>query len=313
METRQLGSTELSFSVRGLGTWAFGGSGWAGTWGPQPVDDCAGALTTAVESGVNWIDTAPAYGLGRAEEVVGELIGRTGVDVLIATKCGERIGDGVTYRSGDPAGIATDCEASLRRLRRDVIDLYQLHHTPPDVPIEEAWQAMRKLVEDGKVRYIGLCNSTVDEVERCHAIFPVASYQGPYSPLRRKMEDAILPYCRDNGIGVLPFGALGHGFLSRRRDRSELAADDWRRAERWTAEFERGQRLVSALTAVAPPQVPVGNLTTRWLIDRSGVVATPIGARTREQAATTFDDPDLSAVMPEVNRTVDEHRLVAAV
>jgi aryl-alcohol dehydrogenase-like predicted oxidoreductase len=312
MEIRQLGSTGLSLSVRGLGTWAFGGAGWAGTWGPQPVEDCAGALATAVDKGVNWIDTAPAYGLGRAEEVLGELVGRTGVDVLIATKCGERIGQGATYRSGDPAGIAADCEASLHRLRRDVIDLYQLHHTPPDVPIEVAWQAMQKLVEDGKVRHIGLCNSTVADLDRCQKIFPVASYQGPYSPLRRAMEDAILPYCRENGIGVLPFGALGLGFLSGRRNRSDLAPDDWRRAERWTAEFERGQRLVSALTAIAPENVYVGNLTAGWLIDQPGVVATPIGARTREQAAKTFGDPDLSAVMPAVSRTVDKHRLVVA-
>jgi aryl-alcohol dehydrogenase-like predicted oxidoreductase len=308
METRQLSDTDLRLSVKGLGTWAFGGDGWAGSWGPQPPEDCEHALRTAVELGVNWIDTAPAYGLGRSEELVGDLLARLGVDVLVATKCGERIGAEGTYRSGDPAGIRADCESSLRRLRRDVIDLYQLHHPPPDVPIEESWQAMRELVDEGKVRYIGLCNAPLALVHACHVISPVASYQGPYSPLRRKLEDEIVPYCVREGIGLLPFGALGHGFLSRRRQRSEFAVDDWRNAERWLPEFTRGQRLVDALAQATGEGVPVGALTSQWLIDRKGVVATPIGARTPAQAMETFGGPDVGHLMATVDDMVEQHR-----
>jgi aryl-alcohol dehydrogenase-like predicted oxidoreductase len=291
VQTRQLSTTGLFLSVKGLGTWPFGGDGWAGSWGPQPAQDCADALRVAVEHGVNWVDTAPAYG-----------------GVLVATKCGERIGPDGTYRSGDPHGVREDCDASLKRLRREVIDLYQLHHAPPDVPIEETWQAMHELVTAGKVRHIGLCNVTVEQLRRCHAIAPVASYQGPYSPLRRRMEDEILPYCRAEGIGVLPFGALGHGFLARTRDRSQFADGDWRTAPRWAEEFGRGQDLVADLRAATGDAVPVGTLSAHWLVGRAGVVATPIGARSGEQARETFGGPDVEHLAAAVAEVVERHR-----
>jgi aryl-alcohol dehydrogenase-like predicted oxidoreductase len=269
-------------------------------------------LRTAIGLGVNWLDTAPAYGLGRAEELVGDIVANLDADVLVATKCGERIGPDGTFKSGRPAGIKADCESSLRRLRRDVIDLYQLHHPPPDVPIEDSWLAMNDLVKEGKVRYIGLCNSSVDQLRRCQDIAPVSSYQGPYSPLRRAVEDEILPYCVRERIGVLPFGALGHGFLSRRRSRSDFAAGDWRTAERWSPEFERGQRLIGALEELASPRTTPGALTMQWLIDRPGVVATPIGVRNGPQAAETFGATDVTDLMASVAAVVDRHRILRA-
>ncbi|HEY3607476.1 MAG TPA: aldo/keto reductase [Pseudonocardiaceae bacterium] len=291
MRTRKLGRHGPELTVLGIGTWAMGGHGWAGSWGPQDFTESVATIRIAIDLGANWIDTAPAYGLGRAEEIVGTaLAGRD--DVLVATKCGERINGDRTYRSGRAAGIVADCESSLRRLRRDVIDLYQLHHPPPDVPVEEAWQAMVGLVTAGKVRHVGLCNTGLDELTRCLSIRHVDSYQGPYSLLRRKPEAEILPFCQDAGIGVLPFGALGHGFLSGRFDVYRLAPDDWRHAERWRDEIARGAEMTRRLDGVARRLgTTVGRLATAWLVDHPAVTATPVGTRSVAQARENFGNP----------------------
>lgn len=284
----------------GVGTWALGGNGWAGSWGPQDRTESIATVRAAVDLGVNWVDTAPAYGLGRAESIIGEAIGDR--DVLVATKCGERIDGDHTYRSGAADGIVADCDTSLRRLRRDVIDLYQLHHKPPDVPIEEAWQAMADLVTAGKVRHIGLCNVGVPELAACEAIRHVDSLQGPYSLLRRHLEPEVLPFCQRMGIGVLPFGAHGHGFLSPGFAVDRLAPDDWRRAPRWHDEIARGARLSSDLTDVAARHgATVGQLTTAWLVDHPAVTATPVGTRTVAQAGENFGGPEIAAARAVVD------------
>src|SRR6266567_3519790 len=293
MRTRKLGRFGPELTVLGFGTWALGGDGWAGSWGPQDRAESIAALHAAVELGVNWIDTAPAYGLGRAESIVGEALG--GTDVFVATKCGERIDGDRTYRSGKPDGIVADCESSLRRLGRDVIDLYQLHHPPPDVPVEEAWQAMADLVTAGKVRYLGLCNGGLEQLTKCQAIHQVDSFQGSYSLLRRGLEAEVLPFCQEYGIGVLPFGALGHGFLSGRFDTNRLAPDDWRRADRWHDEIGRGTALTARLDPVARRLgATVGQLCTAWLIDHPAVTATPVGTRSVAQARENFGGPEIA-------------------
>lgn len=292
MQTRRLGRHGPEFTVLGLGTWAFGGDGWAGSSGPQRRAESIATVRAAIDLGVNWIDTAPAYGLGRAESIIGEALTGVASDVFVATKCGERIGADGTYKSGRAAGITADCESSLRRLRRDVIDLYQLHHVPRDVPIEEAWGTMAELVSAGKVRYVGLCNCGLDELKQCMGIRHVDSYQGPYSLLRRKLEPEVLPYCLDAGIGVLPFGALGHGFLSGGFNRDRLAADDWRRKARWDDEIARGADLVDQLGGLAERLgVTVGQLNTAWLVDHPAVTASPIGTRSIRQARENFGRP----------------------
>lgn len=302
MRKRRLGRGGPELTVLGVGTWAFGGEGWAGSWGPQSRAESIATLRAALDLGVNWIDTAPAYGLGRAEAIVGEALAGTVHDVLVATKCGERIGAEGTYKSGRAAGITADCEASLRRLRREVIDLYQLHHPPPDVPIEEAWAAMAGLVSAGKVRYLGLCNCGLDELNRCLRIRHVDSYQGPYSPLRRKLELEVLPFCLDAGIGVLTFGSVGHGFLSGSFSRDRLAADDWRGNQRWDDEIARGADLAAQLRPVAKRLgATVGQLATAWVLDHPAVTATPVGTRSVRQALENFAPPPIA----------DAHRLIA--
>jgi aryl-alcohol dehydrogenase-like predicted oxidoreductase len=289
VQTRKLGRQGPELTVLGIGTWALGGDGWAGSWGPQDDGVSVAAIRAALAQGATWIDTAPVYGLGHSEAVVGRAIRGIRDEVFIATKCGERFGPDGPFISGARAGVRADCEASLRRLGTDVIDLYQLHHPPSDVLIEETWLAMGELADEGKVRFTGLCNASADEIRRCSGLRPVSSYQAAYSILRPGLEAEVLPLCQELGIGALPFGALGHGFLSEDFDAGRLAPDDWRRDERFADEIRRGREVATRLRPVARSLgLTLGQLTTAWLTGHPAVTAVPVGARSPEQAATTF-------------------------
>ena len=192
MQTRQLGGTDMALTTVGLGTWAMGGP-WEYGWGPQDDDEARAAIHEALDAGINWIDTAPAYGLGHSEELVGQVLRQTSYKPYIATKCGilwnERK-EKVTHLKRD--SIRRECEASLRRLGIDVIDLYQMHWPDPEEDIEEAWEEMARLADEGKVRYIGVSNFSVEQMERVSKIHPVSSLQPPYSMLHREVEEELL-------------------------------------------------------------------------------------------------------------------------
>jgi aryl-alcohol dehydrogenase-like predicted oxidoreductase len=231
MDLRRLGPSELEISRVGVGTAPIGsrpGEWWV-NWGPQDDGDSVRAIHAALDGEVNWIDTAPFYGWGHAEEIVGHaLAGREGVFVF--TKCGTlRRDDGDDYMDLSPESIRRGCEESLRRLGRERIDLLQFHDPDRNVPIEESWGTLHELVAEGKVRYGGLSNHPPELVERALAVGPVAALQFQYSALARAPEDDLLPYALDRGLGVIVWSPLASGFLTDDFSLDALAEDDFRR------------------------------------------------------------------------------------
>ena len=291
MKKKNLGNTELEITRIGLGTWAIGGPGWTYAWGPQ--DDAAStkAIHKALELGVNWIDTAAAYGLGHSEEVVGRAVAGRRDRVIIATKCGLvwDPGNPAPYGKLKAASVRRELEASLRRLGTDYIDLYQIHWPKPDEDVEEAWAEISRHVKSGKIRYAGVSNFSVSQLERVRKIHPVASLQPPYSMLKRGVEEELLPYCLKNGIGVVAYSPMQAGILSGRftRERAKnLPDDDWRKksAAYTEPELSLNLRLVEKLAEFSNSRGrSVGELAVAWVNRRPEVTAAIVGGRSPEQ------------------------------
>ena len=260
MERRALGASDLEITPVGVGTAPIGSlpGVWWVNWGHQDEEEAVRAIEAALEAGVNWIDTAPFYGWGRAEEIVGRAI-RSRDDVLVFTKCGTmRRADGDDYMDLRPEAIRADVEASLRRLGVERIDLLQVHDRDPSVPIEETWGAVLELVAEGSVRHGGISNHRPEEVERALVVGPVAALQHEYSAIARDLEDAILPFALHRGLGVIVWAPLASGFLTDEFSLDRLEPDDFRRTHRF-AELEldplrallRGADRTSAQGAIA--------------------------------------------------------------
>jgi aryl-alcohol dehydrogenase-like predicted oxidoreductase len=237
MDRRRLGPSDLLISRVGIGTAPIGsrpGEWWV-NWGPQGDGDSVRAIHAALEGGVNWVDTAPFYGWGHAEEVVGRaLAGRE--DVLVFTKCGTlRRDDGDDFMDLSADSIRRDCEQSLRRLGRERLDLLQFHDVDRNVPIEESWGALQELVAAGKVRHGGLSNHPPELVERALAVGPIAALQFQYSALARDHEQALLPYAQEHELGVIVWSPLASGFLTDGFSIEALAPDDFRRTHPFAA------------------------------------------------------------------------------
>jgi len=215
MQKRQLGNSDLHITTLGIGAWAIGGGGWNGSMGPQNEDDSIPAIHAALDHGLNWIDTAALYGLGHSEEVVARALkGRT-PRPYVFTKC-ERVwdSDGKIGASLKADSIRRECEGSLRRLQIDAIDLYQIHWPEPDEDIEEGWSELARLQKEGKVRYIGVSNFSVSQMQRAQAIAPITSLQPPYSIVTRAIENEILPFTVQNNIGVIVYSPMSAGLLT---------------------------------------------------------------------------------------------------
>ena len=232
MKTRQLGDSDLRITPIGIGAWAIGGSGWNGSMGPHNESDSIPAVHAALDHGLNWIDTAALYGLGHSEEVVARALkGRT-PRPYVFTKC-ERVWDahGAIGACLKAESIRRECEASLRRLQTDVIDLYQIHWPEPDEDIEEGWSELARLRDEGKVRYIGVSNFSVPQMQRAQRISPITSLQPPYSIVTREVEAEILPFASQHNIGVIVYSPMSAGLLTgaMTRDRvANFAPEDWR-------------------------------------------------------------------------------------
>ncbi len=233
MELRQLGNSDLRISLIGIGAWAIGGGGWAGSMGPQDDSDSIPAIHAALDHGMNWIDTAALYGLGHSEEMVARaLVGRS-PRPYVFTKC-ERVWDdaGRIGASLKASSIRRECEASLRRLKSEVIDLYQIHWPEPDDEIEEGWTELLRLKQEGKVRYVGVSNFSVSQMKRAQAIAPITSLQPPYSVVTREIEKDVLPYAHQSGIGVIVYSPMSAGLLTGAMTKDRVAgfsSEDWRR------------------------------------------------------------------------------------
>jgi aryl-alcohol dehydrogenase-like predicted oxidoreductase len=289
MRSRRLGSDGPEISVLGFGAWAAGGP-WQFGWGPQDDDDSIAAIRQAIEHGVNWVDTAAAYGWGRSEQVVGRAL--AGIDdVLVFTKCGLVAGPaGEPARDLRPATIRAECEASLRRLCRDHIDVYQFHW--PDetgTAVEDSWSTMLDLVAEGKVRWPGVCNLDVDMLDRCERRGHVQSVQSPYSLIRRDVEPAQLPWCRTNRSGFVAYSPMESGLLSgafsKQRMRS-LADGDFRaRSSRFVEpHLSEALGLVERLRPVAAElEVTIPELAVAWVVSHPAVTAAIVGARNPDQ------------------------------
>ncbi len=299
MRSRTLGWTGLRLSTVGLGTWALGGGGWVGSWGPQDDDESVATIARAVERGVNWIDTAPIYGFHHAEEVVGRAIKGMREKPLIATKL-SRVWDEGGKVSGNlkKERIRPALEGSLRRLHLEAIDLYQIHWPDPDPDIEEAWGAIADLIKAGKIRYAGVCNFRLDQIRRIQPIHPIASVQLPYSLLRPRVEGEVLPYCARHNIGFLSYSPMEEGLLTGKftRERVQtLAADDHRRREARFQDplFGTILELVEELRPVAASRgVTLAQLAITWVLRHLEVTAALAGARRPSQIEETVSAAD---------------------
>ena len=288
MQTRKLGSTDLSLTTVGLGTWAMGGP-WQFGWGPQDDGEAVAAILAALDAGINWIDTAPVYGLGHSEELVGQALRQTKhkpSSPPSAACCWNEKREKVPHLKRD--SIRRECDASLQRLGVERIDLYQMHWPDPPADIEEAWEEMARLADEGKVRYLGVCNYNAGQIERISRIHPVASLQPPYSMLRRDVEKELLGYCAEHKIGVVAYSPMQRGLLTGKFSRERLAAlapDDHRRRmpEFQEPAFSASLELVEGLEQIADRHGrTVAQLAISWVLRRPEVTAAIVGARRPE-------------------------------
>lgn len=286
MLKNQLGKNGPRITTIGFGAWAIGGP-WQWGWGSVNDKESIDAINTAIENGINWIDTAAVYGYGHSEKIVGEAIKGIREKVFLATKCGMiNDGTGNAVINNDPENIRKECEESLKRLNTDYIDLYQIHWPDEKVDVESSWEMMAKLKDEGKVKYIGVCNFDVELLKRCMKIERVQSLQPPYSLLRRNVENEILPYCLQNEIGVVVYSPMQAGLLTGKFDINKLAPDDWRRKGSSFREpnLSRALELVEKLRPIAESRnITVGNLAVSWVLSNKAVTSAIVGARNSEQ------------------------------
>jgi aryl-alcohol dehydrogenase-like predicted oxidoreductase len=297
--TRLLGTSTLQLTPIGLGAWAIGGE-WQFGWGPQDDEQSIATIHRAIDCGVNWIDTAPAYGLGHSEEVVGRALRDIprGERPYVLTKCSLVWDDNRTVsHSLKAASIRREVDASLLRLETDRIDLYQIHwpawpSSPPGHdpgPIEEGWAALTQLRDEGKVAFIGVSNFDLAQLRRVQRIETPTSLQPPYSMLRPEIEDEILPFCLEHGIGVIPYSPMLSGLLTGKMPRERIAAlpaGDWRRNGRFFQEpmLSKAESVVGRLQQIAARhgRTP-GEVAIAWTLRHPAITATIVGARNPSQ------------------------------
>jgi aryl-alcohol dehydrogenase-like predicted oxidoreductase len=323
LPTRTLGISGLKLTTVGFGAWATGGGGWSFGWGPQDDAASIAAMRHAIERGVNWIDTAAVYGLGHSEEVVGHFLKTLSPSdrPLVFTKCGLEWDPAdpmkVSKRTLHPDSIRRECEASLRRLGVERIDLYQFHR--PDecgVPVEDSWGAMIHLVEQGKVRAAGVSNFGVPLLQRCEALRHVDSLQPPFSMIKREITSAELAWCQSHGTGVIAYSPMQSGILTDTFSAARVAAfapDDWRRrgVEFQSPQLERNLALRDCVKPIAARHnTTVGAIAIAWVLSWPGVTGAIVGARSPEQvdgwlpaATVSLDAHDLDELTRAIEQT----------
>lgn len=280
----------MHLSPIGVGAWAIGGSGWAFGWGPQDDDESIGAIRKALDLGINWIDTAAVYGLGHSEEVVAKALEGVSPRPYVFTKCERTWNEKREIQKSLKAdSIKREAEASLKRLNTDVIDLYQIHWPEPDEDIEEGWSAMAQLQQEGKVRWIGVSNFNVQQMQRAMHLAPISSLQPPYSLVSPEVEESILPYCQENDIGVIVYSPMKSGLLTGAMTKERVAnlpQDDFRRRAAAFQEpnLSKNLKLVDVLREIGERhgRTP-GEVAIAWTLHHPAVTAAIVGMRSAKQ------------------------------
>lgn len=308
MNKRRLGNSSLELTTIGVGTWAIGGGEWDYGWGSQDQQAAIDGVVRGIELGINWIDTAAVYGAGASEELVGRALMQLGSSrPYVATKCG-RINrdDGSVFGRIKRESVFEECEASLRRLNVETIDLYQLHWPDPDEDIEECWGAMVELKQQGKVREIGVSNHNVSQLERLQAIHPVASLQPPYNLFNRQIEEELLPYCAAQNIGVVCYSPMGKGLLTggftKERAESLDETDHRSRDPKFASpQLEINLEFVEQLRPIAEANNrPLAQLSIAWTLCRPEVTSAIVGVRKPSQIEQTAAAADWDLTSDEV-------------
>jgi aryl-alcohol dehydrogenase-like predicted oxidoreductase len=308
LTTSQLGTTGIEITRVGFGAWAIGGGGWEFGWGPQHDDESIAAIHRAIELGINWIDTAAAYGFGRSEQVVGRAIAGLDERPYVFTKASLLDdGTGRVRHSLKRDSVLREAEASVKRLGLEAIDLYQIHWPDPEPDIEEGWSALAELREQGLVRHIGVSNFDAAQLRRIQSIAPVETLQPPYSLVDRAAEDEILPYAERSGIGVIVYSPMGSGLLTgaMTRERIEkLPADDWRARDPRFAEPQVSEHLALAdrLRVVAGRRgVTPGAVAVAWTLRNPAVDGAITGFRRPDQVDPIVAAAGLQLTDDDVN------------
>jgi aryl-alcohol dehydrogenase-like predicted oxidoreductase len=291
MQKKRLGNSDMELTSIGVGAWAMGGGGWAFAWGPQDDNQSIAAIHAALDHGVNWIDTAAVYGLGHSEEVVARALAGRSQRPYVFTKCELVWNDKrEIQRCLKADSLRRECENSLRRLKVETIDLYQIHWPEPNEDVEEGWGTLAKLKEEGKVRWIGVSNFDAPQLERCRGIASLTSLQPPYSAISPEVEDAILPYCAQHGIGTIVYSPMKSGLLTGTMTKQRVAGfpqDDFRRRAPAFQEpqLSRNLALAELMRGIgARHGRSAGEVAIAWTLRQPAVTAAIVGMRSAEQA-----------------------------
>ncbi len=308
-ETRQLGNSDMHLTPIGYGAWAIGGGNWEFGWGTQDDNESVRTIEHALDSGINWIDTAAIYGLGHSEEVVAKALKNSAHKPYVFTKCSMRwFPDRRIYRSLKAGSLQEEIEDSLRRLRVDVIDLYQIHWPNPEDEIEEGWETLARFKEQGKIRYIGVSNFNVKQMKRLQKIAPITSLQPPYSILRRDIESDILPFCQKNNIGVINYSPMVSGLLTGKMTAERiknLPDDDWRKRSPNFNEpkLSKNLKLVGLLREIGNAHnVEPGVIAISWTLRHPAITAAIVGARRPDQIDGILPAATLRLTAQEIAR-----------
>ena len=308
----------MNLTAIGFGAWAIGGGNWQYAWGAQDDNDSVDAILRALDGGVNWIDTAAVYGLGHSEEVVGRALKQTSEKPYVFTKCAMIWGEDRKIVQSMKK-IRQECEASLKRLGVDAIDLYQIHWPVPDEEIEEGWSTMANLQREGKVRWIGVSNFSISQMERASRIAPITSLQPPYSMINRGAQTELLPWCKERGIGVINYSPMMSGLLTGAMTKDRIAAmpdDDFRKRTKNFQEpnLSRNLALADLLQQIgARHGVSAGVVAVAWTLHNSAVTAAIVGGRSAKQVegglpAATFRLSEEE--FAEIERFIKEQKIV---
>ena len=282
--TKPLGNSTMQLTSIGFGAWAIGGGDWQYGWGPQDDADSIAAIQAAVDAGITWIDTAAVYGLGHSEEIVGKALRTVSARPYVFTKCGMTWGEDRTIVQ-TLTKIRTEVEQSLRRLQVEVIDLYQIHWPVPDAEVEEGWTAMAELQREGKVRHIGVSNFNVSQMKRALKIAPITSLQPPYSMINRSAEAEILPFCLEQGIGVIHYAPMHSGLLTGAMTKErvmKMPDNDFRKRAKQYQEplLSRNLDVARLLGEIgARHDVSAGVVAIAWTLHNPAVTAAIVGGR----------------------------------